>query len=530
MAKPDVAKIKKWFENILWHRGTFSYSDMEEFFDWITSTTDFSNRISPVFVKLEPDSVDDIESVRVLRFDVLGTDPSFVMRFLGALADQLTVFRFFDANETLDEAAFTNGPFVSTVAVMPGIEAAARSALPSDTSATKLNDGRVLAVGLPTLIQGGDRQGAAIFDPATNLWTAIAETNANHHAAAVVTLDANRVLVMGGRAAIGGRGNDQAEIYDIGANTWTLQNRMADARTRHFAVLLSTGKVLVFGGQNETFIPSTTNGLRSCELFDPATLTWSAAAQLPEANSVLTTHHQMVVQADNKVLVVGALTAGQTNQVHQYDPVADTWTNKTNPAQERKAHGLVLLADNKILAAGGLVPLASIFVANQSLKTCEIYDPALNTWASTGSMLRERDQLSLSLLSTGKVIAASTSSSLSAPQSEGGRQRLFLEVFDPTPATWTYAGQAQAPILHLEAAREGFVLAGDKVLLLGGMFTEERISGVPESASSLGRSLVTNIYDPSVTVNTTVVGKGSVIVSRRNTADEAWTEISRAIV
>src|SRR5205807_4207479 len=82
--------------------------------------------------------------------------------------------------------------------------------------------------------------------------------------------------------------------------TWTVTSPMTIARKDHTATLLPNGKVLVVGGQ-----PDSGNSifLRTAELYDPATETWTSTGSLAVGRA----EHTATLLADGKVLVAGGL-------------------------------------------------------------------------------------------------------------------------------------------------------------------------------------------------------------------------------
>ena len=65
-------------------------------------------------------------------------------------------------------------------------------------------------------------------------------------------------------------------------------------------------------------------------------------------------------------------------------------------ATPRDSHTATLLADDKVLVAGGLNP------TNGSLAGVELYDPASGSWSVTGSLGTPRDFHRATLLSNGE--------------------------------------------------------------------------------------------------------------------------------
>ncbi|WP_375773236.1 Ig-like domain-containing protein [Archangium gephyra] len=131
---------------------------------------------------------------------------------------------------------------------------------------------------------------------------------------------------------------------------------------------------------------------------------------------------------------------------------------------QRYYSGISLLPSGKVLAAGGgFGPFAS----------CEVYDPVSGTWSGTGSMAGIRNNPVTLMLPTGKVLVTGGDYAASASTAE---------LYDPVKGTWSTTGALPGPRrLHsLTLLRNG------KVLMAGGF---SGTAGVGITAASL--------YDPA---------------------------------
>jgi subtilisin family serine protease len=128
-------------------------------------------------------------------------------------------------------------------------------------------------------------------------------------------------------------------------------------------------------------------------------------ATSPPTGSMLTKRygHTATLLANGKVLVAGGLNSanGHLGSVELYDPVTGTWAATTNlMTTARSFHSAVLLNNGTVLVTGGQD-------ANGYLASAERYDPATGVWtATTNSIATARAHHTATLLPNGKVLVA----------------------------------------------------------------------------------------------------------------------------
>src|SRR5690606_2389893 len=107
-------------------------------------------------------------------------------------------------------------------------------------------------------------------------------------------------------------------------------------------VPLASGRVLVAGG---------TGGVRTTELFDPASATWSATGDLHFAHA----EAAAIELPSGAVLIDSGLgTNGLVLPVVEtWDPEEGTWAPTTPALVPRHGHTLTLLGNGQVLSAGG---------------------------------------------------------------------------------------------------------------------------------------------------------------------------------
>ncbi|MFL5674744.1 MAG: kelch repeat-containing protein, partial [Chloroflexota bacterium] len=173
------------------------------------------------------------------------------------------------------------------------------------------------------------------------------------------------------------------------------------------ATLLHDGRVLVTG-----------NCGTAAELYDPATGTFGPTGSL----SVVRSSGTATALLDGRVLFVGGYNCASAGQdgmwasAELYDPATGTFTPTGSMAAPRSQHIATLLADGRVLIAGGLTgpsPAAAGGIRLASYRTvdvdsflasAEIYDPTTGTFSKTGSMTTPHRGHTSTLLQDGRVL------------------------------------------------------------------------------------------------------------------------------
>lgn len=300
----------------------------------------------------------------------------------------------------------------------------------------------------------------------TPIWSNTGNLNAGRDSHTATTLPSGKVLVAGGNGSNGTLRS--AELYDPTTGTWSNTGNLNTDRNAHTATLLLGGKVLVAGGFSCAPPPQSCLQLRSAELYDPATGTWSNTGNLNIARDA----HTATLLPNGNVLIAGGFLAGSAlNNAELYDPATGTWSSAGNLNTGRYRHTATLLPNGKVLVAGGLG-------ANADLNSAELYDPATGTWSMTGNLNTAREFHTATLLSNGKVLVAGGFVNF-----DNGQVTNSAELYDPVTEIWSNTGNLNTG----RAYHTGTLLPNGKVLVAGGFF----VAGFPNITNSA------ELYDPA---------------------------------
>jgi N-acetylneuraminic acid mutarotase len=290
------------------------------------------------------------------------------------------------------------------------------------------------------------------------------------------------------------------EFYDPKTDRWSSGPPMRFARSGHTATLLRDGTVLVLGGCDDS------HG----EIFDPAKNAWhttSAAAEPLKGHTSTLLRDGTVLVVTDEIVVPEKGRLPRRIPSHRtsiYDPAHDTWRDAGDLEQSRSSHSATLLADGRVLIAGGFNEDRRSWYFAGDDAVSEIYDPIAGGWSRAAALPGARDGHAAALLRDGRVLAT-------GGFEDSGMDYVVLTgdalVFDPRTGSWTTEGTidpetnrftrthvrpTQRPVItrcdhHLVSLADG------RVLLLGG--GAEYPYNV-EDAPRYGASRVL-IYDPT---------------------------------
>ena len=189
---------------------------------------------------------------------------------------------------------------------------------------------------------------AAVYDPATNAWTALPPMPTRRGGATAQVID-GKIYVAGG-IDVSGASLASVDVFTIATGAWSSNPAMSTRRDNAGSAVLD-GKLYVFGGRTRNADGSTpVEVLGTAEVFDPATGAWAPIASMPTGRRVV-----VVGNLRNRAQVMGGEktpTGGTFPQVEEYNPVTDTWQslNPMAPGRHGAAAGTI---NGKVYVAGG---------------------------------------------------------------------------------------------------------------------------------------------------------------------------------
>jgi hypothetical protein len=366
-------------------------------------------------------------------------------------------------------------------------------------TATLLLDGRVLVAGG----QGEAGTSAEIYDPSTRHWTLAAPLPISRVMHTATRLTDGRVLLLGGHetrvpgpppdyvTTFGSSWStvidDTGDLYDPASDTWTTIPGPLASRDYFSATLLADGRVLVAGG-----LDASDDALGSCELYDPVSGDWTMTGSFTTSGSPPARYaplafwhrwgHTATLLNDGRVLVaagfVDDFVMEQAPQAQLYDPATGAWTLAGEISDTRGWHTATLLADGRVMVAGGEWHHCNGGCGERTLASTEIYDARTNAWSAGPPLVTPHSFHTATLLPDGSLLVAGGSLDVSGIPDFAAIAIGDTEASPAPAAPWM-------PAAHLGVARWGHtatLLRDGSVLVVGGKADESYDSPALRSA------------------------------------------------
>ncbi|HEX9121606.1 MAG TPA: kelch repeat-containing protein [Terriglobales bacterium] len=265
-------------------------------------------------------------------------------------------------------------------------------------------------------------------------------------------LPSGDVLLAGGGTITKGDYSEaaSAELFDHSTGGFRPTGEMTTARRWHTGTLLPNGKVLVAGGGVDggfDYFP-----VDSAELYDPATGQFAPAGKMQSARL----SHTATLLADGKVLIAGGYRPDEVLATAElYDPATGAFTPTGSMKAARLEHTATLLPDRRVLVAGG-------WGWGGMSSPAEIYDPSTGVFVAAASF--QRDLHSATLLDDGRVLIAG------GYWREGSEYKYYDDAvtFSPVSGQFSFAANMSDYRMYHTATK----LPNGQVLLAGGLDTD----------------------------------------------------------
>ena len=261
----------------------------------------------------------------------------------------------------------------------------------------------------------------------------------------------------------------------------TANNSSVDRYAMSTSVKMSDGKVLVYG--NYTSFTTIT------DVFDPATNSFTRVGDMNQGRGGASG----ILLSNGKVLAIGgvyytgsAYASRQSSEL--FDPATNTWSTSGNLITSRRGHFAVRLANGNVLVGGGVTG------SNTYLASVELYDVATGTFTAKASMPAARGDTNAALLPNGNVIV------MGGYNSSNGHMKTAV-VYDVTGNSWsTLSSQMNSQHSNGSAV---VVLADGRVLIGGGWNGGTGVSAI-------------DIFDPTTNTFAAAAGLPSFSFGRGN--------------
>jgi len=277
-------------------------------------------------------------------------------------------------------------------------------------------------------------------------------------------LPGNKVLVADGSnssaytEAAGYVGLGSVEVYDAGTGTFTeILGDSGLGTYGHTSTRLQNGNDLLAGGfVNSVWDYGPSSSYNQAGLYDSATGFFSGTGNMTANRG----DHTATLLANGKVLIAGGADQDPTGtglaSAELYDPSTGTFTQTGSMVVGRFLHTATLLQNGKVLIVGGALTSTSNPDA-----TAEVYDPATGIFSKTGAMATAREQHTATLLADGRVLIVGGATS----RGTGDLQATAtVEVYDPSTGSFSVTGSMAAARIYHTAT----LLPSGKVLVAGG--------------------------------------------------------------
>jgi len=207
-----------------------------------------------------------------------------------------------------------------------------------------------------------------VYDPATNLWTAMSTTNAPAARTVANSVWTGTELVVWGGISSGY--TNTGARYNPTTNTWTtMSTTNAPIARTYFAMNYVNGKIVIWGGSD-----SNSNILSSGAMYDLSTDTWTTMSTLGPTYTTLFPNANSSISFETKVFY-----SMSGNSFKIFDTATNTWSTPSTsnaPVGGRTNTNTVEYISSKFVVWGGND------YGGTGYRSGAIYDPSADTWTT----------------------------------------------------------------------------------------------------------------------------------------------------
>jgi len=244
-------------------------------------------------------------------------------------------------------------------------------------------------------------------------------------------------------------------------DSWTTLEPLPTIR-RDLGVAVVNGKIYAIGGRNDG------NYLSTNEEYDPETNTWTTKTPMPTPRSDFG-----IAVVNDKIYCIGGIIdfdwSGHgegilcaVNEV--YDPLTDTWENKTSMPTKRQ-RPTANVVNGKIYLIGGFQYHDSYYsnYGTIELDVNEVYDPETDSWTTKTSIpITPSNPASATIDNKIYVI--------------GGFQSDLNQIYDPESDSWSQGAPIPTAVALAGAGATSGEMAPKRIYVIGGYPSYDEVS------------------------------------------------------
>jgi N-acetylneuraminic acid mutarotase len=280
-----------------------------------------------------------------------------------------------------------------------------------------------------------------------------------------------------------------SSVFATEEDSWTTLEPMPTARTG-FGVAVIDGKVYAIGGYNGNY-------LRTNEIYDIETDTWTTKKPMPTPRSSCA-----IAVYQNKIYMFGGTIGlpsippnfSGANEV--YDPLTDTWENKTGLPKPRAGFRANVVNDQIYLISGLDNPFLPLSISDETL----VYFPSNDSWTTKAPIPTPVRSYASAVVDKKIYILGGSDPSLNIMYN-------LTQIYDTETDTWSYGASIPTNLILAAAGATTGEMASTRIYVLGGCTSLDYeavnlnyVYDPVEDVWSMGTSMPTPRYSLGVAV------------------------------